>query len=122
MRDFILKIKLQFSVLLEKKPEVSGGAGKGVRKHQLSGCCLFVVVSSDSEKEQFVAPMHLLLACGCVSPLGIEHLILFAASLDAFPVNCALKKRPGLSRATQSFSENRNIHLRAERGGKCPAG
>lgn len=51
---FTLKINLQFSVLLGKV-EVSGGAGKGVRKRQLSGCCLFVVVSSDSEKEQFVA-------------------------------------------------------------------
>lgn len=75
---------------------MSGEAGKGVRKHQLSGCCLFVVVSSDSEKEQFVALMHLLLACGCVCPLGIEHLMLFAASVDTFPVNCAIKKRPGL--------------------------
>lgn len=73
--------------------------------------------SSDSEKEQFVALMHLLLACGCVCPLGIEHLMLFAASVDTFPVNCALKKRPGLFRATQSFSANRNIHLRAKRGG-----
>lgn len=75
---------------------MSGGAGKGVRKQQLSGCCLFVVVSSDSEKEQFVALVHLLLACGCVCPLRIKHLMLFAVSLDIFQVNCALKKRPGL--------------------------
>lgn len=102
VRYFTLKIKLQISVLLGKV-EVSGGAGKAVREHQLSGCCLFVVVSSDSEKEQFVALIHLLLACGCVCPLGIKHLMLFAASLDAFPVNCALKKRVGLSSNSELY-------------------
>lgn len=40
VRYFPLKIKLQFSVFLEKNR--SGGAGKGVRKQQLSGCCVLL--------------------------------------------------------------------------------
>lgn len=50
VRCFILKESF-LERLVEKKIEVSGGAGKGIGEHQISGCCVFVVVSHESEKE-----------------------------------------------------------------------